>query len=1029
MTKRYNNYHSHSCMSNIRSLDCVVKPIEYINRAKELDGDKAIYFTGEHGWQGDIFTSYTLCKENNVKMLVSAEVYYVENRLEKDKNNYHLMMIAKNEEGRKDLNRILSEANKSGFYYKPRIDNELLFSINPNNMIITTACVASRLRNEEGLDDWIVQMKEYFGNNFYLEVQNHNEEVQKKHNEKILRLSEKYNIQIIHANDSHYIYPEDAKYRDLFLKAKGIVYEDESNFILDYPTYDEIVKRYEIQGILSDNQIKSALDNTLIFDSFEGITIDTEIKMPHICENPKQELRDIINKEWSERELNEIDEKDIDKYLNAIREEIQIIEDTNMSEYFVLDYKIMKRGKEKYGGCLTKTGRGSSPSFYINKLLRFTDIDRLTSPVKLYPSRFMSTTRILESKSLPDIDMNTASPEPYIQASKDILGEDGVYYMVAYKPLQDASAFRLWCKANDMNIKDYDDVAKNLEEYEDNPKWKDIIEESKRFKGVVESVAPSPCSFLLLDKPISEEIGLIKVGDIYCCCLDGYNCDRYKYLKNDILTVSVWKIIKEVCDLIGIDIPTIKELENLLDDKTYSMYELGLTCTLNQADSDFATPLFKKFAPKSIAEVAQMVCMIRPGAASMLDDFIQRKPYTTGFEELDELLIDSQGRMCYQESVMSFLIWLGIPESESYGVLKKIAKKKFTKKELEELHEQLIEGWIKKIGSTDGFQKMWDIVEANASYSFNSSHSLSVGLDSLYGAYLKSHYPLQYYTVVFNNYEGDTERTAKLTEELKYFNIELKSPKFRYSKAEYSFDEKSNAIYKSVSSIKFLNPTVAEQLYSLRDNEYPTFTNLLMDIKEKTSCNTRQLDILVRLDFFQEFGKRAKLLEVVNIFNQLYGKKQIKKDKLICKEELVRQYATTETDKIFKGIDMIGLIKHLESNLPNEDITIKEIIKAELEYTGVSNYRNNDLEEGTLIVVGVDTKYSPKLKFLNPLTGNTENVKISKKVFKNQTLEIGDMIIVYGIDEKPKKTKVDGKWVETGEYEYWLSDYQIISQD
>ena len=100
-----------------------------------------------------------------------------------------------------------------------------------------------------------------------------------------------------------------------------------------------------------------------------------------------------------------------------------------------------------------------------------------------------------------------------------------------------------------------------------------------------------------------------------------------------------------------------------------------------------------------------------------------------------------------------------------------------------------------------------------------------------------------------------------------------------------------------------------------------------------------------------------------------------------------------------------------------------------LEYTGVSNYRNDELEEGTLIVVGVDTKYSPKLKFLNPLTGNTENVKISKKVFKNQTLEIGDMIIVYGIDEKPKKTKMDGKWIPTGEYEFWLSDYKIISQD
>ena len=268
-----------------------------------------------------------------------------------------------------------------------------------------------------------------------------------------------------------------------------------------------------------------------------------------------------------------------------------------------------------------------------------------------------------------------------------------------------------------------------------------------------------------------------------------------------------------------------------------------------------------------------------------------------------------------------------------------------------------------------------------------------------------------------------------MTEEIKYFGIELREPKFRFANADYSMDKESNTIYKGLSSIKFLNPTVANQLYELRDNQYDTFTDLLMDIKEKTNCNSRQLDILVRLNFFQEFGKRAKLLEVVNTFNQLYGKKQIKKDKLICKEELVRQYATTETDKIFKGIDMVGLIKHLESNLPNEDISIKEIIKAELEYTGVSNYRNDDLEEGTLIVVGVDTKYSPKLKFLNPLTGNTENVKISKKVFKNHTLEIGDMIIVYGIDEKPKKTKMDGKWIPTGEYEFWLSDYKIISQD
>lgn len=108
-----------------------------------------------------------------------------------------------------------------------------------------------------------------------------------------------------------------------------------------------------------------------------------------------------------------------------------------------------------------------------------------------------------------------------------------MYYMVAYKPLQESSGFRLWCKAHDLHISEYDEVAKNLEQYADDPKWKSLIEGSKHFVGVVESVAPSPCSFLLSNDKISEMVGLIKVGDVMCCCLDGYNCDVYKFLKND----------------------------------------------------------------------------------------------------------------------------------------------------------------------------------------------------------------------------------------------------------------------------------------------------------------------------------------------------------------------------------------------------------------------------------------------------------------------------------------------------------------
>lgn len=559
---RCNNYHSHKIYSNIKSLDVVTKPIEYIVRAIELDGKDAIYFTTEHGYQGNVYEANTLCsevcvkltQENNeytkhncekckykdtcdksykgIKMVVGAEAYYVKDRKEKDNSNYHLVIIAKNKDGYRDLNRILSYSNIDGVYYKNRIDDELLFSINPNNTIITTACVAGRLRNDEGLDDWIIKMKEYFGNNFYLEVQNHNEDIQKNLNKKILCLSKKYNINIIHGNDSHYINPQDYIYRELFLKAKGIIYKEETNFILDYPDVETIIERYNKQNILNEEQIKDAINNTLIFDECENIILDKEIKMPSISNNPNKELKDIINKRWMEIR-NTIPKERWDEYLEAIRYEFNIIEKTHMEDYFILDYKICQRAINEYNGLLTKTGRGSAVSFLINKLLGLTEIDRLSAPVPLYPTRFMSIERILGTRSLPDVDLNTEDRSVFIQATKDLLGEENCAWILSYKPLQDSSAFRLWCKANDMHVSKYDEIAKNLEQYENDEYWGKIIKDSKVFKGVVESISESPCSMLLYDKNVSEEIGLIKTKEGICCNLDGYNCDVYKYLKND----------------------------------------------------------------------------------------------------------------------------------------------------------------------------------------------------------------------------------------------------------------------------------------------------------------------------------------------------------------------------------------------------------------------------------------------------------------------------------------------------------------
>ena len=205
-----------------------------------------------------------------------------------------------------------------------------------------------------------------------------------------------------------------------------------------------------------------------------------------------------------------------------------------MENYFLIDYQVVKDGQEKYDGRLTNTGRGSAPSFYITKLLGLTDIDRVSSPITLFPTRFMSVERILGTRSLPDIDLNTTDREPFIKATEDLLGKDNCAWMLAWKPFQDASAFRTYCKGIGKDIDEYDDIAKNLELYENDSKWKKIIADSKRFVGVIESISESPCSMLLYDKPVRKELGLVRTSkDKFCCLLDGYNCDKYKYLKND----------------------------------------------------------------------------------------------------------------------------------------------------------------------------------------------------------------------------------------------------------------------------------------------------------------------------------------------------------------------------------------------------------------------------------------------------------------------------------------------------------------
>ena len=1025
--KRYENYHKHDHESNIMTLDCVVKNTDYIARSLEL-GCKN-YFTTQHGWTGKFLEAYDLCKKNGLKMIYSAELYMVKDRTLKDNSNYHIVIIAKNQDGFYELNEIMSESNRSGFYYKPRIDIELIKRLNPNNFFITSACVGGILRPSDDMKTLFEAVYSHFGNNFYLEVQNHPFDIQINHNRNMLMLKQHYNMQIIHANDSHYIYPEQAKDRVKFLKGKGINYGDEDSFVLDFPDYDTVVERYKKQGLLSDWQIKEAMDNTLIFDECEELHFNKEIKMPTIYPNYTQEEKDKelakhLSEKWNKEKVN-VDKSRWQEYQNGIAFEYNIVKDTQMADYFLFNEKMVELAKEKYGGVLSRTGRGSAVSFYINKLLGFTEIDRFEAPVPLYPTRFMSTARILETRSLPDIDQNWADVSAPIAASKELLGEDGIYYMYALGTMKESSAFRNLCRAYEIPMDEYNEVGKNLDAFRTDKKWKPIIDEAQKYIGTIESVSPSPCSFVLSNKPLSRELGLIRVGNELCACIDGYTSDVWKFLKNDYLTVKVWKIISDFYKMIGQPIPNIRELLQKVDNRTWKLYEDGMTATLNQADTDISTSMLKRYKPQTDAEMSAFVAAIRPGFASLVNTFLDREPYSTGVTEIDEILQPSYHFMLYQESIMAFLVWCGMKEDHTYDIIKKISKKKFTPEAKEELRQELLLGYKAKLGTEEGFDEVWQVVDDAARYSFNAAHAVSVAYDSIYGAEAKEHHPLEYFTTVLNEYQSDNEKTSRIIAELDYFGIHLENIKFGKSKSEYTFDKNTNTIYKSISSIKYCNEVIANELYELgKNNTYKNFVDVIKDIKTKTSVNSRQLQILTILNFFSDYGSNKKLLQIIEMFEKFYDRKQIKKADVevlgIDLNEFEGCY-DNETQKMYKDLHMDRYVEKMSKKIEDKPLSIKEQIKYEQEYLEYIIYSNPKAPKNMFYVVEAKfykDKTKPYLNLYNLRTGDTLKTKItSGKSFVERPFQTGNVINVTEFREKNKMKMVNGTWVKTPEME------------
>ena len=1024
---KYINYHKHDHVSNIFTPDVNVRPIDYVNRILELGYDT--YFTTNHGSGGDIFDSREVCDANNINCKFGIEGYIVPNALEKDSRNYHIILIPRTNEARKKLNLASSHANEEGFYYKPRFFmSDLLNNFDDNDLYITTACVAGLLKDDDSINQIFLPLYEKYGKNIMLEIQNHNADIQKAINEKAIKYHKELGLYLIAANDSHYIYPNQAKERLELLKGKGINYGDEDTFILDYPDYNTFADRFKTQGLLPDKEIVDAIEQTLIFEECENINIDKTIKMPTIYPNLSNEEKiKLLKKEVNDNfklimKEDNIDKETRKKYVKECRREMKVIEDTNeeihTADYFLLNKQVYDLASGKYNGTLTKTGRGSCGSFILNKMLGMTQIDRLHSDLPLYSERFISTARLLENHSLPDYDFNCATQEPFIKATRELLGEHQCYPMLAYGTMKESEAFRNVCRSYGLEFSEFNEIGKNIDQYRNDSTWKKYIDEAQTYISTIISCSVHPCSFLLMNEDIREELGVLKIGDVLCAPITSTEADNWKYLKNDYLIVTVWDIIKQTFDMIGKPIMSIKELEDNLDDKVWELFEKGLTATLNQVDGDWSTSLVKQYKPHNVSEMAKFVACIRPSFNTMRDDFIARKPYTTGFENIDNLFKSTDNRVLFQENIMQYFEWLGVTPSESIGLIKKISKKKIKPKDFAVLEDRLKENWEKNNGTIEGFDKSWADMQSQMMYSYNSPHGLAYAYDCLYCAYLKSHYPLEYYTVVLNVYENDVEKTNRLCKEMEYFGIKLSNTKFGYDCSRYSFDRETKTIYKSLGSIKNIGKDVGKKLDDIKDFHINDFISLLSTIDVNKICNSRELTILISINFFEQFGNPNQLLKIVNIYNKYNSAKVIKKDKLTQREmQIIHNFAQKETEKQFRDIDNVGLIKAFVNEIKDTTNTLEQI-SYDLQYLGYTTLTYNCNYFG-VEAVEVNKYGTPYVKLYRIATGESMLFKIDKKWYNqftteyNGKLEQGDILDVT-IQEKPKRRKVDGEWVEIG---------------
>ena len=1047
----YTILHLHSMLSNgVTNIDSVTPYDQYIDKAHEL-GMAAMAFS-EHGSVLGWVKKKLHMEELGMKY-IHAEEFYLTNTLdEKVRDNYHCLLIAKNYAGVLELNKLSSKSfnrDNNSFYYVPRITIEDVKNTS-DNIIVSTACLGGVLNKapEPIRQDFFYWLRRH-PDRCFLEIQPHISAEQKRYNQALWALSKRSGLRLLMCTDTHALNAEHVEGRKILQKAKNIHFDGEDEFYLEMLSYDELVALCKIQNALPMEVYLDAIEMTnVVADMVEPFELDYSYKYPHLWgDDSEQVLRAKIAEGIKWRGVDKL--PNYQEYLDRIEYEMKAYIHNGAIDFMLLMEDIIAWCKTQ--DILVGYGRGSCNGSVIAYLLGITEMDSIKHGLNF--ERFMNTERV----SLSDIDTDFP-PSRINEVKQYIFNKHGLYCsdIVTFNTIALKGAIRDVGRALQMPLDEVGNICNRVEmdeagcrkQYPDLFKYVDIV------NGCVVSVGNHPCGLVVSPYSIDDRMGLFTTStdDVPISQINMKEVDLQNYVKLDLLKLDTIELINETCKLAGIerltpdnvDINDKAVWDSIRDDTTAIFQWEGATGDryIKQLLSESNIQKFKKLNPNvdymtllSIGNGA-----IRPAGASYRDDLANGVIRKSGNEAIDEFMKPTFGYLVFQCQIIQFLHqYCGYTMGEADIVRRHFAKKTGTEKDI----PQIKAGFAKTMAEQYGMSKeesdkviadFIQVIMDASNYLFSLNHSQPYSYEGYVSGWLRYHYPLQFLTVALNINQGKEEKTSALTAYAHKVGIAIKPPKFRHSRSAYFCDTETNCIYKGLGSIKYMSEQVAEALYGMRDMQFRNFIDVLFALQQlKDKPDSRQLDILIKIGYFEEFGSAKALLLGVEIFNKFYKCKNIKLDKwneMGYNINILKDNADKMTEKTASGLDNCGLILGILRSLHMPRTTIVDKLRWQAELLGYVDGSDPSRDVNDWLVLGVETtSYGTAwLRLYNLCYGAERHYKVDKRWATSHSCKAGDVLKVV-LEDKPKFKKLDdGKFVKTGEVETVVKMFKILEE-